>query len=95
MRNQNPVLKEESECRLENHSPVSVVESNDYYPFLYGTDFQGMFFQLNPFLLIGFICFKYTCLIVVELKLNICCNAIFTALLPNSSSLVKEKGSKT
>ncbi|KAG5042357.1 hypothetical protein JHK87_006272 [Glycine soja] len=39
MRNQNPVLKEESECRLENHSPVSVVESNDYYPFLYGTDF--------------------------------------------------------
>ena len=50
-RNQQSVLKEESECSLENHSPVSVVESNDYL-FLYGADFLGMFSQLNPFLLL-------------------------------------------
>ncbi|XP_020233441.1 uncharacterized protein LOC109813630 [Cajanus cajan] len=38
MRNQNSMLKLESECRLENHSQISVQDSNDY-PFLYGPDF--------------------------------------------------------
>ncbi|KAK7390371.1 hypothetical protein VNO78_25676 [Psophocarpus tetragonolobus] len=38
MRSQQSLLNVGSECSLENHSPVSVVDSNDY-PFLYGTDF--------------------------------------------------------
>ncbi|KAL9303815.1 hypothetical protein ACSQ67_021078 [Phaseolus vulgaris] len=38
MRNQKLLMKVESECSMENHSPVSVVDSNDY-PLLYGTDF--------------------------------------------------------
>ncbi|TKY63508.1 hypothetical protein E2542_SST13381 [Spatholobus suberectus] len=38
MRNQQSLLKVESECSLENRSPVSVLDSNDY-PFLDGPDF--------------------------------------------------------
>jgi len=51
MRNQKLVLKVESECSMENHSAVSVVDSNDY-PLLNGTDFLGLFSQLTPFLLL-------------------------------------------
>ncbi|WVZ16802.1 hypothetical protein V8G54_009784 [Vigna mungo] len=47
MRNQKLLLKVESECSLENRSPVSVADSNDY-PFLYETDFLGLFSLLNP-----------------------------------------------
>jgi len=49
IRNQKLLLKVESECSLENLSPVSVADSNDYYPFLYETDFLGLFSLLNPF----------------------------------------------
>ncbi|CAJ1948482.1 unnamed protein product [Sphenostylis stenocarpa] len=40
MRKKKLSLKVESECSLENHSAVSVVDSN-HYPFLYGTNFLG------------------------------------------------------
>lgn len=44
MRNQQSLLKVESECSLENLSPVSVLDSNDY-PFLYGPDYLGLLSQ--------------------------------------------------